>query len=117
MKLLGKIIILILSNAIALFVAVKIVNGIEMDSTLMNYVIAGALLGVVNTFLRPILKLFSFPFIILSLGLFTIIINIVLLFLVSFLFPAFVIESITAAFWGVLIISVVNYLISIFTDN
>ena len=117
MKLIGKLIILIVSNAIALFVAVKIVKGIEMDFTIMNYLIAGAILGIVNTFLRPILKLLSFPFIILSLGLFTIIINIVLLFIVSFLFPPFIIEGIVAAFWVVLIISIVNYLISIFTDN
>jgi uncharacterized membrane protein YvlD (DUF360 family) len=39
------------------------------------------------------------------------------LFIVSFILPTFNIEGIFAAFWGVLIISIVNYLISIFTDN
>ncbi len=117
MKIIWRIIILIFSNALALFVAAKIVDGIVIEASWANYLIAGALLGIVNTFVRPIIKLLSFPFIILSLGLFTIIINIVLLFAVSFFLPTFNIEGIIAAFWGVLIISIVNYLISIFTDK
>lgn len=117
MKFLGKIIILVLSNALALFVATKIISGIQIEPSLMNYLVAGALLGIVNTFIRPVIKFFSFPFIILTLGIFTIVINIVLLFFVSFLLPTFSIEGIGAAFWGVFIISIVNYLISIFTDN
>ena len=117
MKVFAKIVILILSNAVAIFVASRIIDGIEVEASWMNYVIAGALLGVVNTFIRPVIKLLSLPFIILTLGFFTIIINIVLLFIVSFILPTFNIEGIFAAFWGVLIISIVNYLISIFTDN
>ncbi len=117
MKLFGRVLILVLSNALAIFVATKIVDGIEVEPSIINYLTAGALLGVINTFIRPVIKFFSFPFIILTLGLFTIIINIVLLFLVSFLLPTFTIEGISAAFWAVFIISIVNYLISIFTDN
>lgn len=117
MNFFGRIIILVLSNALALFVASRLVDGIEIEAAWINYVVAGAVLGIVNTFIRPIIKLLSLPFIILTLGFFTLIINIVLLFFVSFILPTFNIEGIFAAFWGVLIISIVNYLISIFTDK
>ncbi|MDA3815368.1 MAG: phage holin family protein [Patescibacteria group bacterium] len=117
MRFFSKIAILIFSNSLAIFVAAKIVDGIEIETSWKNYLIAGALLGIVNTFIRPVIKLLSLPFIIITLGFFTIVINVALLFIVSFIIPTFNIEGIFAAFWGVLIISIVNYLISIFIDN
>lgn len=117
MKILGKLIILVISNALAVFVATRFVSGITIEPTLLHFIEAGAVLGLVNTFIKPIIKFFSFPFIILTLGLFTIVINIILLFFVSFILPSFAIETISAAFWGVVLISLVNYLISIIIDN
>lgn len=112
MKFLTKIIISILSNALAIFLAAKFIDGINVDMTLSNLVVAGALLGFVNTFVRPLIKLLSFPIILLTLGIFVVIINIAMLFLVSYLLPGFSIESVWAAFWGVVIVSLVNYVIA-----
>lgn len=112
MSFFSKIIISILSNAVAIYAASEIVPGIKFEATLANLLIAGILLGFVNTFVRPLLKLLSLPLLILTLGLFVVIINIAMLMLVSFLMDAFIIESVAAAFWGVIIISLVNYVIS-----
>lgn len=112
MKFFTKIIISILSNALAIFVAAKFVSGINIEMTVSNLLVAGALLGFVNTFVRPVIKLLSFPVILLTLGIFTVIINIAMLFLVSYLLPSFSIESLGAAFWGIVIISLVNYFVS-----
>ncbi|MDZ7612052.1 MAG: phage holin family protein [Candidatus Moranbacteria bacterium] len=116
-KLPAKAFFHVLINALAIYAAVRFIDGITMEITLTNLLLAGALLGLVNVLLRPILVLFSLPFIILTFGLFTVIINISLLFLVSFLFPSFAIEGFWAALWGVIVISLVNYLLSYLIEN
>jgi putative membrane protein len=112
MRFLTKLAFLVLGNALAIYVASRIVPGIELELTFKNLVVAGALLGFVNSVIRPLVKLLSFPIIILTLGLFTVIINTAMLLFVSWLLPTFEINSFGAAFWGMIIISIVNYLIS-----
>lgn len=112
-----KIIIHILSNALAIYLAAKYVPGIDLEVSFKNLIIASALLGLVNAFVKPLIKLLSFPVIILTLGLFVVIINIAMLMLVAWLLPTFTIASFAAAFWGVVIISITNYLISALIKN
>ena len=117
MKFLLKLGILSVSNALAIFVASRLVPGISFEVTLPNLLLAGALLGSVNAVLRPILKLLSLPLIILTLGLFTVIINVGMLLLVSRVFDFFSIESFWAGLWGMFVISLVNYSISLFVKD
>ena len=107
-KILSRIII----NAIAIYAAVRLVDGIDLEINFYNLVLAGLLLGVINTFLKPILTILSLPFVLLTFGLFTIIINIGLLFLMAYLIPSFEVASFWSGLLGVLIISLVNYLLS-----
>jgi putative membrane protein len=116
-KITVKAILHILTNALAIYAAVRFIDGISMEINMPNLLLSGALLGVVNVLIKPVLVLFSLPFIILTFGLFTLIINISLLFFVSFLLPSFAIEGFWAAFWGVVIISLVNYLLSYFIEE
>jgi len=118
MKFLLKIIIHIFTNALAILIAVFLVKGISVENiTFINLLKAGLLLGIINAFIRPIVKLLSLPFIILTFGLFTVIINIVLLLLTSYLIPSFSIDGFWPAFLGVVIVSMVNYLVSIFVNE
>ncbi len=117
MKFLVKLLLHVVSNALAIFVAAKLLSGITFDVTVMNLLKAGALLGIANAIVRPILKLFSLPLIILTLGLFVVIINAIVLWLVSAAFDFFTIDGFIAAILGVLIISVVNYIISFFIKD
>ena len=109
--------LLVASNAIAIYVAARFLPGISFEVTLPNLLKAGALLGIVNSVLRPVAKILSFPLIILTLGFFTVIINVAMLLLVAKVFDFFTIESFWAGVWGVLVISLVNYLISLFTND
>src|SRR3989339_1691761 len=103
-----RFIVQIFSNALAIFLAAYLVPGIVFTGDILTLIIAGLVLGLINFFLRPILKIISAPLIILSLGLFTIIINVFLLWLLQYLIPELVIGDLWSYFWGVLIISLVN---------
>lgn len=70
--------------------------------------IAGLILGLINCFIRPILKLISAPIIFLSLGFFLIVINMGLLWVLDYMMLELAITSLWAYFWGVLIISITN---------
>jgi putative membrane protein len=96
-----------LINTVAVLVASNLIRGIHYD----NYVglfVAAFMLGILNTFLRPLLMWLSLPLLILSLGLFTFVINGFLLYLVGSLMKTFRVESFSAAFWGALVISLIS---------
>ena len=107
-----RFIIQIFSNALAIFLAAYLVPGIVFTGDVLTLIIAGLVLGLINFFIRPILKIISAPLIILSLGLFTLVINIFLLWVLTYLVPELVITGFWSYFWGVLIISLVNILFS-----
>src|SRR6266699_5239834 len=91
-------------GTLAVLVATQIVRGIHYE-TWPSLLAATLLLGILNTFVRPLLTLLSFPLLILTLGLFRLIINAGLLLLVNRLVEQFHVESFRAAFWGGLVIS------------
>ncbi|NQV00740.1 MAG: phage holin family protein [Parcubacteria group bacterium] len=103
-----KFIAQIFVNAVAIFLADYLVPGFIFEGDILTLLIAGLLLGLMNVILRPILRFISTPFIILSLGLFFIVINIGLLWLLEYLVDELTIVGIWAYVWGVVIISFVN---------
>src|SRR6185503_13357231 len=104
-------------STLAVLVATYVVPGIKFERW-PDLLIATLVLGLLNSFLRPILMLLSLPLLIFTLGLFTIVINAVLLLLVSWLLqPRFVVEGFASAFWGALIISVVSLLLNSVTGT
>ena len=114
MKLILKIATAIIANGLAVWVAARLVDGVSFQDGLKNLVWAGLILGAINTFIRPVLKLLSFPFILLSLGFFSLAISLGLIYLLDYLLPAFQMESLAAALWGSIVISLVNYFLSFF---
>jgi putative membrane protein len=103
-----------LINTIAVMIAAKIVSGIECDSITALFA-ASLLLGIFNALLRPLLWLLSLPLVILTLGLFTLVINAILLYFVGHLVKSFVVADFWAAFWGSLVISVVSIVLNSIT--
>jgi putative membrane protein len=108
-------------NAIALYAAVMVVNntigGIILDNpTWQSYIWMALIFGFVNALVRPVLKVLTCPLIILTLGLFTLVINTFLFYLVGWvgrLFGVgFTVENILAAFLGAIVVSVVSVLLS-----
>ena len=88
------------------FVAANVVPGIHCDSW-AGLLVASLLLGILHAVLRPILILLALPLMIVTLGLFTLLINGFLVYLVSWLVRPFHVDGFWAAFWGGLVISVV----------
>ena len=105
-----------LVNTIAIMVAIKFVPGIVYTGEWWGILVVGLIFGLINTFIRPFIKLFAMPLLILSLGLFTFIINALMLSLTSWLSDSvhlgFHVEGFKAAFWGSLIISLTSMALS-----
>ena len=95
-----------LINTLAVLVAVNVVKGLEYDS-FISLLVASLLLGILNAFVRPVIMLLSLPLLLFSLGLFTLVINAFLLFLVGQIVKSFHVASFGSAFWGALVISLV----------
>jgi len=98
---------------VAILLASQFVPGIKVDS-LSTAVIAACVLGLINVFIRPVVVLLTLPLSILTLGLFYFFINAFLLKLVAYFVSGFEVSSFFAAFFGSLIISVVNWLANSF---
>lgn len=108
-----------LINTVAVAMAVLILRPhITYGDKLQNLLIASFLLGILNAVVRPILMLIALPLLIFTLGLFTFVINALLLSLVSFLLPTyFHVESFGYAFLGALIISIVSFALNVMTGG
>lgn len=97
-------------NAVAVFVATQVVPGIECQSW-GGLVAATLLLGLLNTFVRPLLLVLSLPLVVVSLGLFLWVINAALLFFVGWLVKPFIVSGFGSALLGAAVISVVSILL------
>ena len=107
-----------LITTLAVLVAVHIVPGIHFKEHGLWWTpfVTALVLGILNAFIRPIMMLLALPLLIFTLGLFTLVINALLLYFVGWmLYPNFVVETFWSAFLGSLIISVVSVALNILT--
>jgi putative membrane protein len=106
-------------NTVAVLVAVIILhNHISYGDKLENLLVASLLLGILNAFVRPVLMLIALPLLVFTLGLFTLVINALLLYLVgALLAPKFQVDSFGYAFLGAVIISVISVALNVLTGN
>lgn len=101
-----QIILALVLNALALIVTAKIVPGIQV-ANFTTAVLAAIVLGVINTFIKPILSFVTAPLTIVTLGLFTFVVNAVVLFIVSAIVPGVKVEGWVPAILGAIVLSVV----------
>src|SRR5262245_17926968 len=111
----------LLINAAALWVATRIVPGVTHTGSGGTLLLVALVFGVLNALLRPILALLSCPLMILTLGLFTFVINAVILLVTSSLSGSlgigFPVDGFWAGFVGALVFSIVSILLSIFVRD
>jgi len=104
-------------NAVALYVAVLIVPGIDFHGQWTGVLWLALIIGLLNALVRPLLKFLTCPLIILTLGLFSIVINTVILLLTNSIGQAFDLGLTVGGFWpallGSLVISIVSVVMSI----
>lgn len=103
-------------TAVAVFLATNIVPGIRAQS-LGAGVAAVILLAFLNALVRPVLYVLSLPFIVLTLGLFMLVINALLLLFVGWLVKGFLVEGFWPAVLGALIISVVSAILNVWVSE
>jgi putative membrane protein len=99
---------------LAVLVTAHLVHGISYDKW-TSLLVATLVLGLLNSFLRPLLLLLSLPLLVISLGLFTLVINAGLLYLVGRLVTGFHVTGFWPAFWGALVVSVVTIMLNLMT--
>jgi putative membrane protein len=100
-------------NALALWLMDRLVAGIHVDGTAPLF-FAALVLGVLNAFLRPLLLILTLPINLLTLGLFTLIINGAMLRLAAAAVRGFTIEGFGSAVLGAVVLSVISFLLNLF---
>lgn len=119
MRLLMRLVI----NAVALWVASIFVSGIRFPGEgggvdVGTLLIVALIFGVINALIKPVVKLVTCPAYILTLGLFTFIVNAGMLLLTSYIAgPRFAVDGFWPALWGGIIISIVSTLLSVFVSD
>jgi putative membrane protein len=104
-------------NAVALWVAAYFITGLDFHGDLLHLILVAAVFGLVNSLLRPLLTVLTCPLIVFTLGLFTLVINAVMLMVTGWLSDrwnlGFVVTGFWPAFWGGLVVGLVSVLLSI----
>jgi putative membrane protein len=101
------------ANAVALYVAAWLLTGITYGDSGWTLIVAAAVFTLVNMWLRPVVRLLSLPLIILTLGLFLFVVNVLMLYVTDWIVPDFEIETLGAGILGAIIVSLVNWALAV----
>lgn len=106
----GKLLFHIISGILGLFLAAKLIPEVEFYGTFLMLVIVGITIGLINFYIKPFLKAISFPVRMLTLGIFSLVINMAIIWFVEIIFPRELeITGLIPLFWTTLIISALNF--------
>jgi len=103
-------------NGLALLVADQFISGFAIRG-FTSAIIAVLILGIINTFIRPIFLFFTLPITVMSLGLFILIINAITFSMTAWLVDGFTIYSFSGAFWGAIVTSITSWLLNNMAKN
>ena len=114
-----KLLFHIISGILAIFLADQFVQGVEFTGTIKTLVMAGCLLGLVNFFIKPILNTITLPLRILTFGLFSLVINMLVVWIVAdVLFPKEIeIRGLVPLFWTTLILWLLNFFLGLYRSK
>ena len=117
-----KLILRIIINAVAIWITSLLLSGFVFTGNIINLVIIGVVFGLINALIRPLVKLLTLPINIATLGLFSLVINTVMLMLTVWLSDSLSLEggffkSFLTAFVGAIIISIVSTVLSWFMPD
>jgi putative membrane protein len=111
----------LLVNAAALWVATRIVPGVTYSGGWLPFLGVAVVFGVINAFLRPVAKILTLPLIIVTLGIFALVVNGLMLWLTSSLAEmlglGFHVSGFWPAFWGALVVSLVSTILSMLVTD
>ena len=121
---LKKIIIGVVLNSVALFGVYKLVGDITYTGGVWFFLIGGVIIGVLNTFVKPLMKLLSLPVLLLTFGLFSLVINAVIFYLTVKVVNGIHFQDVTVAvgsvwtyFIAALVFGIINWILNILVSN
>lgn len=109
-----RMLLTVVANAVALYATAYLVNGITFTGSWLQLLVAGAIFGLLNLIVRPLVLLLSLPALVLTLGLFYFVLNGLLLWGFSLVMPGYNVSGLWAGILGSLVIMVVNWLFGAF---
>jgi len=104
-----------LVTALAIVLASYLMAGVQYDTS-FTLIMAALVLGLLNTVVRPILIVLTFPITMVTLGLFLLVVNAVTLWLTASIVPGFSIEG-TSYIWAALLITIISWIINLFVKK
>ncbi len=110
-----KILIHLIVSTLAIIIATYLVPGATV--TLFSAVVLAVVLGIINIFINPVVKLIALPITILTLGLFSLVINALFIILASKIVPGFEVAGFWTAFWFSIVLSLINAFFNLFQDS
>lgn len=113
---LRRLVLRLVINAVAVYAAAYVVDGISVPGPGAALGVA-IILGVLNVFVRPLLLLITLPVNVLTLGLFTLVINGLILALAAWLTPALQIDTLWTAIVAALVISLINWVLGLAEED
>jgi putative membrane protein len=117
-----KLLLRIVINAFAIWLAASLISGFNFEGNIISLVIVSIIFGLVNAVIRPIVKFFTLPITLVTLGLFTLVINTAMLLIVVWLSGSLSLEggifaNLWTAFLASIIISIVSTILSWFLPD
>ncbi len=110
MKILGSLVI----NTVALLITAYLIPGFVVEN-LVAAVVAAFVIGVINTFIKPILQIIALPITFMTLGIFALVLNILLLWAAAYITPGFSIDGFLTAVIGSIVLSLTSAFLNLLT--
>lgn len=107
-----RYVIALLLNALALIITSKVVDGFRIDD-FWTAILSALVIGLINTFIRPLLIFITAPINFLTLGLFTFVVNAVILYLAAWIVPDFNVDGAAPAIMGAVVLAITSTVLSI----
>jgi len=101
----------IVAGILGIWLAQKYVPGVEFTGNWQVLVLAGAILGLINFFIKPILKVITLPLRIITFGLFSLVINMLMVWIVDIVSPELIIPGLIPLFWVSLIVWGISFIL------
>lgn len=98
-------------NGVALLIADYLIPGFQIRG-ILPALLAALALGLVNTFIRPVLLLLTLPITLFTLGFFIFVVNAFAFLIASWLVPGFTVYSFWGAFWGAIVTSLISWILN-----
>lgn len=103
----------IVVNAVSLLVAAELIDGIDLAEGIGSILFVAIVFGIVNAVIKPVAKILAFPVTLLTLGLFTVVVNAAMLGLTGWLTDSLDVEGFWPSVFGAIVVSVVSWVLSV----